>query len=577
LKLNQRSAFAVAMAESPSALIERVQRLIEERPMRFESLTRLRRAMLGAIGVAAIVALPGLAIGDGRDTVPRPIAPLVAESAIAPRADPAPAATPVVAPAPHAEPARHAAPVVAPAPRAEPASSARPALAPAPRAEPARRYAAAELPPAPPAAPAPPAEPAPPSPADAVAPAAPTELPAPPPAPAPPARPRSVSVIESSNWLFGGGTSMHIKQPGYELEVEIDGDFEINDDENGFAALEDEASIEETVAGTTRRMEFERAGTEIVRRYEFEGEDRPIDAEVEQWIAATFQKLLRETAFDAERRVARFYRRGGAEAVLAEIDQIAGDHARSVYLGHLFGVDRLDDAALARAVALAGSVESDYAKRVALATAFETQTLSAPRQAAVFEIAAALDSDYERRLLLAAAAPTLAREERAMTAWFDALDRGESDYEHRVALEAIAEELKPGEAAVAKALASSASIDSNYEHRVALQALATRLANEIALVHAYAQSATEIESDYERRVALQSLAEETATTPEGWSAVLDAIDGMTSDYERSEALISVAERMPGDEALIKRFRASARKLGDYERGKAERALDRFES
>jgi hypothetical protein len=33
--------------------------------------------------------------------------------------------------------------------------------------------------------------------------------------------------------------------------------------------------------------------------------------------------------------------------------------------------------------------------------------------------------------------------------------------------------------------------------------------------------------------------------------------------------------MPNDAALIERYRAAARELGDFERGQAEKALDRF--
>ena len=43
--------------------------------------------------------------------------------------------------------------------------------------------------------------------------------------------------------------------------------------------------------------------------------------------------------------------------------------------------------------------------------------------------------------------------------------------------------------------------------------------------------------------------------------------------ERRE--IRPAQRMPADAALVKRYRQIARKFGDYERGQAEKALDRF--
>ncbi len=58
-------------------------------------------------------------------------------------------------------------------------------------------------------------------------------------------------------------------------------------------------------------------------------------------------------------------------------------------------------------------------------------------------------------------------------------------------------------------------------------------------------------------------------------STLDAIDGIGSSHEGKEALLALAKAMPADPALIERYRASARRLSDYERAEAERALDRL--
>ena len=58
--------------------------------------------------------------------------------------------------------------------------------------------------------------------------------------------------------------------------------------------------------------------------------------------------------------------------------------------------------------------------------------------------------------------------------------------------------------------------------------------------------------------------------------VIAAVGDMGSDYEIRVALTALAERMPDDAGLRARYRAAARELGDYERGQAEKALDRFD-
>jgi len=95
------------------------------------------------------------------------------------------------------------------------------------------------------------------------------------------------------------------------------------------------------------------------------------------------------------------------------------------------------------------------------------------------------------------------------------------------------------------------------------------------LAPSYASAAAEIGSDYERREALLALIRAPGFGKAGAGAVLDALNGIGSDYECREVLIALARVMPNDPALIARYRDVARRLSDYERGQAEKALDRF--
>jgi len=57
--------------------------------------------------------------------------------------------------------------------------------------------------------------------------------------------------------------------------------------------------------------------------------------------------------------------------------------------------------------------------------------------------------------------------------------------------------------------------------------------------------------------------------------VLTAAAGTGSDFEAGQVLEALAEHLPNDAALIERYRAEARRLGDHERGQAKKALDRL--
>lgn len=510
--------FAAPMAKASSPVVERVQRLIEDKPMRFERVSPWRRAVLGAAVLAAALAMPGIALVGN---------PLLAGVVTDPAQLPPP-------PAPPAPPAPPRAPEAPPPPSP---SMAPPAL------------------PAPPAPPSPPTAPAP---------------------PAPPAAPHGLS-IESSDGLFGRSVRIQMEHDDVELSFEADGKFAFNDAEDDLVALEDEATLIETRDGVTRRIDFEADGEQIRRSYEVDGDEQPLDAQARRWMASAIVRVLRESGIDAGKRIARIHARGGLPAVLAEIELIEGDHARGAYLAALFDLPGLTATDLDRALQLASKMQSDYSRRTALEAALARHTLSPGQQIAMLQTVASFESDYDRRVLLVAAAPLLATDARARQAWFDALGACRSDYDTRVSLEAILLRDPLTQDDLQRVIESAARMNSDYDRRATLEALAPRLGDSQALALAYAAAVKAIGSDYDRRAALEAQIEGSTLTPFIGQAVLDVADGLGSNFDRGLVMQALAAKMPADAALIARYRASARSLDDYTRGQVERALDRFQS
>lgn len=515
------SQFAAPMAKGSSPLVERVQRLIEDRPMRFERVSALRRAALGAVVLAAALAMPGITLVGN---------PLLAGVVSNPAQLPVP-------PVPPQAPAPPAAPAPPPAPTA--------ASLPAPPALPA-------APVAPPAPPAPPAVPA--------APAAPDHL-----------------SIESSDGLFGRAMQITIERGAEKLSFEADGKFAFNDAEDDLAALEDEATLIETRDGVTRRMDFAADGEQIERTYQVDGDEQPVDASARRWMASAILQLLRESGIDVEQRIARIRKLGGLPAVLAEIEQISSEHARGLYLTALFGLPGLGAGELDWALKQVAAMNSDYSRRTVLELLLARHTLSPERQISLLQIVASFDSDYDRRVLLVAAAPLLATDDKVQQAWFDALAACTSDYDTRVSLEAVLARDQLAQADLQRVIESASRMQSDYDRRATLEALAPRLGDSQPLAQAYANAVMAIGSDYDRRVALEAQIEGSTLTAYSGGIVLDVVDGLGSDFDRGEVMQALAAKMPADAALIARFRASARNLDDHTRGQVERALDRFQS
>ncbi|HVF33892.1 MAG TPA: hypothetical protein VND91_01055, partial [Candidatus Saccharimonadia bacterium] len=385
-------------------------------------------------------------------------------------------------------------------------------------------------------------------------------------------RTHHVSIINAN-----GTEKFSMKNSDLGLDVEIDGKVEFTAAEDDVASLEDEAKIEQETGGVSRRIEYRNRGGRIEKRYFVEDDERPLDAAGRAWLAQVIPVLLREGGFDAEGRVARILARGGAGAVLDEVERIRGDHARRAYIVALAESTKLAPAELDRAIVLAAKSASDFERRSSLVALIDTQSPRAPQQVAILRAVADIGSDFEQRTVMQSLAGKLDPSDAVSEAWGAALATIESDFEARTVLQTFAGRKDLGADAVRLALRSSAGIGSDFERRSALESLAPHVARHPGLARDYAAAAAGIGSDFECRSALVALIEGTKPDVDASTAILAAVAEMGSDFEQRTVLVALAERMPADVELIRRYREVARGLGDFERGQAEKALDRFES
>ena len=362
--------------------------------------------------------------------------------------------------------------------------------------------------------------------------------------------------------------------PSKQIHIKISGQIELTPAEDDVQSLTGKALFQEKRDGRKMQMVFEAKAGNIVRTYAVNGQVQTLDAEGRRWLSDMLPNLIRETGKDSDKRIKRIYAQGGTDAVLAEIDRIQSDHARSRYIRGFATIGPLDDTSVLRLLNASTKVESDFEKRNALVGIVGAQTLSAPIQVVVLNAVAAMDSSFEQRTVLTALAPKLASDVTVSQAWLVALDHIDSAFEQRSIIEVLARRNTLTPLQVELALQSTQKIDSDFEHASALKALIRHLNNITpAQVAAYARSAQQIDSNFERSNALIKLVSRAALDKAGYAAVLSATSGMDSDFDICNVLTAVAKRMPADSDLISRYRKMARTLGDHERGQAEQALD----
>jgi hypothetical protein len=404
------------------------------------------------------------------------------------------------------------------------------------------------------------------------------------------ALPSLVVIAGAGELLSGSSISIHSDSDGesmivkvrdgdYKLDVEMEGDITFADDESDVIAMDGDAefSIEETRDGTQREIEFKPSANGVQRIYAVEGKAQPFDAAGKAWLAKALPDVFRRSGANAEARAARILKTRGVDGLLAEIDLIPSDYARSTYLGQLFANATLDETQQARALELTRGIESDYEMRRALGMALTSKKISPAQQKLVLDVAGEIESDYERAELLIEALGAFTIDGPMFENWSKAVEGIDSDYEHRRVLDAVLQRYGDNPDAVRIALRAAAGIGSDYERRQLLESTAGRALADPQLRREYLKAAAGISSDYERKEALLTLVGSGPVDADLALGILDAIDGIGSDYESKEALVALAAKMPGDARVIERYRQSARRLSDYERGQAEKALDRFVS
>jgi hypothetical protein len=333
---------------------------------------------------------------------------------------------------------------------------------------------------------------------------------------------------------------MTTEENGRGLQVRLKGKAEFNDDYSDLKSLSPHGSlrVRDSRGAQARRIEIEADATGALKRtYWFGDHPHSFDAEAQQWMAALMLELVRQGGFDAERRVARLFSQGGADAVAKEIAQVKGDYGKSVYFRHLVKQPALEPAAVPRIVRQSASeISSAYEKRQVL-SAVPSKFLS---EAAVLSelIAAAgtIDSDYERGQIMAVFLQGATLTEAQLQAALQVIAGIDSDYEQAQALLRLANSQKVTAAALTQLFDAVKGIDSGYEQARVLLAFLKDNETDLVMMKRVIQSSAAISSDYEQARVLLRVAALGRNNEEIRKLLVEASRRIGSDYERGRVL-----------------------------------------
>ncbi|CAL2063164.1 hypothetical protein [Tenacibaculum sp. 190524A05c] len=172
---------------------------------------------------------------------------------------------------------------------------------------------------------------------------------------------QSTVVYSSNSSKRIGNFSIDIKGKG-DFKIEYEGDIVLSDDDKDIVSISRGGFIEikKSSFGKKRRVVIEAESGTLKKRYFVGWSEKSYEPEGKAWLAEILPEIIRNTTIGAEARVKRFYNRGGANAVLKEIERLESDYVSSAYFSYLMDYN-LNASELTRVVEIAGNqIDSDY-------------------------------------------------------------------------------------------------------------------------------------------------------------------------------------------------------------------------
>ena len=159
--------------------------------------------------------------------------------------------------------------------------------------------------------------------------------------PAEPAQPTKPAINEVYSKVNHEKTVWNHSNGLSNFNVEIRGKIDLTDDDKDIKSISADGYLEinKTVFGSKRTLIITPQGNSLKREY-YEGRtSMPFDPEGRKWMNEILPELVRTTTIGAEGRVSRFYKQGGVNAVLQEINRLESDYVKAHYANALMSMN----------------------------------------------------------------------------------------------------------------------------------------------------------------------------------------------------------------------------------------------
>jgi hypothetical protein len=356
---------------------------------------------------------------------------------------------------------------------------------------------------------------------------------------------------------------------GEKFSVKWTGAFRLSDDEKGIDWVEEGATVTVTDGSILiSRVELRGTGGSVERNYWRDGRRRDYEPEGRLFLAAAIDKLIRHSGAFAKDRVARFLKRGGPDAVLAEIDRLAdSSYVRRVYYTELLKQAPPSDSLLGRVLQrVPDEVKSDYDKATLLTQAAQVSSMNDTHRVAIARAVKTISNDYDQRRTLAAILSTKPLATTVAAAVLEATGSIDSNYDRAQVLVTVAENGGLTAATAPAFMALVRAMSSSYDQRRVLTAVsANHSLDDVVGVEAI-RTVGAINGPYDRSTTLIGLIERGGLTDASAQVFFEAASGISSSHDLSRVLRKAIERPPASDRIIEGvLRVTPKVSGSHDR------------
>ncbi len=352
----------------------------------------------------------------------------------------------------------------------------------------------------------------------------------------PPAGPVGVSVTR-------GEGSFSWSHNGDRRNVKWTGPFRLSDDERDIVWIEEGArvTISDGWIFTDRIQLRGLGGDKIERNFYRSGLKRDYDADGRPFLVNALARMIRSGMFASD-RVARLLKRGGPEAVLAEIDRLQTDssYVKRVYYSALLKQAEITPPVLARVLERVNrDITLDYEKATLLVQILQEGPLAEDQRIAVARTVRNISSDYEQRKVLAALLATEPLSPGLAAAAIDAAESIGSSHDRSIVLLELARKGGVTAETSTRFMAAVSSMPSAFEQRKVLAALAGAAVLPEHVAIEGLKAAGSIDNAYDKRQAIAAYVARRDGSPRVATVALGSAATITSAHDKAEVLLEV--------------------------------------